>query len=204
MLAILHRGGNVHDPNGAEEFILKCIEEIRTVLPHTIIELHMDGAFFSDRIIDSLEQAKVEYTISAPFERFAKLKTLIEQRQHWQSTHDHGHYFELHWKPDVWETQRRFVFIRQLEKVQHKEPVQLDLFTPYEYGYTFKVIITNKPLSAGKLMAYHNGRGSQEGVFAELKSQNAQAYVPHEPGEGIRFICCQRYWHIILPVSYTW
>jgi hypothetical protein len=36
----------------------------------------MDGAFFSDRIIDSLEQAKVEYTISVPFERFAKLKTL--------------------------------------------------------------------------------------------------------------------------------
>jgi hypothetical protein len=150
VFAILHRSGNVHDSNGAEAFILKCIEEIRTVLPHTIIELRMDGAFFSDRIIDSLEQAKVEYTISVPFERFAKLKTLIEQRQHWQSSHEQRHYFERHWKPDAWETPRRFVFIRQQEKTQHKEPVQLDLFTPYEYGYTFKVIITHKTLSVGK------------------------------------------------------
>lgn len=184
VLAILHRSGNVHDSNGAEAFILKCIEKIRTVLPHTLIELRMDGAFFSDRIIDSLEQAKVEYTISVPFERFAKLKTLIEQRQHWQSSHDQCHYFERHWKPDAWETPRRFVFIRQLEKIQHKEPVQLDLFTPYEYGYTFKVIITNKTRSAGKLMAYHNGRGSQEGLFAELKSQNALAYVPTRTWRG--------------------
>jgi hypothetical protein len=184
VLAVLHRSGNVYDSNGAEAFILQCIEEIR-----------MDGAFFSDRIIDSLEQAKVEYTISVPFERFAKLKTLIEQRQHWQSAHGQCHYFERHWKPDAWEMPRRFVFIRQQEKIQHKEPVQLDLFTPYEYGYTFKVIITNKTLSAGKLMAYHNGRGSQETRWH---------MYPHELGGVIRFIGYRRCWPIILPVSYTW
>ena len=33
-------------------------------------------------------------------------------------------------------------------------------------------------------MAYHNGRGSQEGIFAELKSQNALAYVPTRTWRG--------------------
>jgi hypothetical protein len=51
VLAILHCSGNVHDSNGAEAFILQCIEEIRTVLPHTIIELRMDGA------IEAIDQA---------------------------------------------------------------------------------------------------------------------------------------------------
>ena len=76
------------------------------------------------------------------------------------------------------------MFIRHEEKIQHKQPVQLDLFEPYEYGYTFKVIVTNKTLGAEKLVAYHNGRGSQEGLFAELKLQNALAYVPTRTWTG--------------------
>jgi len=184
VLAILHRSGNVHDSNGAEAFILQCIAAIRSACPEAIIELRMDSAFFSDAIIHSLEQAEVEYTISVPFERFANLKTLIEQHQQWQRIDDQCDYFERQWKPDAWETQRRFVFIRQLDKLQHKGPLQLDLFTPYEYGYSFKVIITNKTLGAGHLMGYHNGRGSQEGLFAELKSHNALSYVPTRTWRG--------------------
>ena len=47
VLAILLRSGNVHDSNGAEALILKCLEDLRTVLPHTLIELRMDGAFLA-------------------------------------------------------------------------------------------------------------------------------------------------------------
>jgi hypothetical protein len=54
----------------------------------------------------------------------------------------------------------------------------LDLFVPYEYGYDFKVIVTNKPLSMKQVIVYHGGRGSQEGVFAELKTHCAMGYVP--------------------------
>jgi hypothetical protein len=56
--------------------------------------------------------------------------------------------------------------------------VQLSLFAPYEYGYQFKVIIGNAQLSARKLPALHNGRGAQEVIFAELKSQTQMDYVP--------------------------
>ena len=72
----------------------------------------------------------------------------------------------------------RFVFIRTREPKQRKGPLQLNLFAPYEYGYQFKVIHTNATLSARKLLALHNGRGAQEVIFAELKSQTQMDYIP--------------------------
>jgi hypothetical protein len=61
---------------------------------------------------------------------------------------------------------------------QHKQPLQLDLFIPYEYGYDFKVIVTNKRLRAKNVIAFHDGRGSQEGVFGELKTDCQMGHIP--------------------------
>lgn len=175
---VWHRPGNVHDSNGARAFILECIEEIRAVAPQAVIETRMDSAFFSDEIVRLLEAEGVEYSISVPFERFAKLKRLIEARRQWWRHSGRIAYFEKQWKPAKWTRRARFVFVRQRNKVQSKEPVQLDLFVPFAWGYDFKVIVTNKRIRAGKLLAFHNGRGSQEGVFAELKTDSQLEYVP--------------------------
>jgi hypothetical protein len=56
--------------------------------------------------------------------------------------------------------------------------VQLDLFEPYQYGYSFQVVVTNKTLGARAVAAFHQGRGAQEGGFAELKSQGHMDYIP--------------------------
>jgi hypothetical protein len=175
---VWHRPGNVHDSNGARAFILECIQEIRAVAPQAVIETRMDSAFFSDEIVRLLEAEGVEYSISVPFERFAKLKRLIEARRQWWRHSGRMAYFEKQWKPAKWTRRARFVFVRQRNKVQSKEPVQLDLFVPFAWGYDFKVIVTNKRIRAGKLLAFHNGRGSQEGVFAELKTDSQLEYVP--------------------------
>jgi hypothetical protein len=39
------------------------------------------------------------------------------------------------------------------------------------------VIVSNKDLGAKSLLAFHNGRGTQESLFAELKSQTQLEYV---------------------------
>ena len=83
MLDVHHRPGNVHDSNGAQAFILHCIEQVRTVLPGVIVEVRMDSAFFSDSIVEALDEKGIEYTISVPFERFAALKGQIEKRRRW-------------------------------------------------------------------------------------------------------------------------
>ena len=74
--------------------------------------------------------------------------------------------------------------IRTRAKQQQKGPVQLDLFEPHQYGYEFKVIVTNKDLSAAALVDYHGGRGSQEGVFGELKTQCQMDYIPVRQRSG--------------------
>jgi hypothetical protein len=150
VLDVWHRPGNVHDSNGAKAFIFACVREIRAILPRATIEARMDSAFFSDDIVGMLDGAGVEFTISVPFERFAALKALIENRKRWRRLNGQCSFFVTDWKPAKWDTRYRFVFIRSTNRQQYKGAVQLDLFIPYEYGYDFKVIVTNKPVSAKK------------------------------------------------------
>lgn len=178
VLDFLHRSGNVHDSVGAQEFILACVRTVRQALPGVIIEVRMDSAFFSDEIVTALQNAAVEFTISVPFERFTELKGLIERRRRWAALNSEVSYFEEEWKPKVWDRRFRFLFIRTRAKRQIKGPLQLDLFIPHEYGYDFKVIVTNKDLAAHHIVLYHEGRGSQEGIFGELKSDCGVGYVP--------------------------
>lgn len=178
VLDVHHRPGNVHDSNGAQAFILACIKAVRAVLPSVCLEVRLDSAFFSDEIVTALDQAGIEFTVSVPFERFVELKRKIEQRCRWCTLDGETSYFETPWKPQVWQQKFRFLFIRTRSRQQHKGPIQLDLFVPHEYGYDFKVIVTNKTLEAAQLVAYHEGRGSQEGVFAELKTHCHLDYVP--------------------------
>lgn len=179
-----HRPGNVHDSNGAQDFILACVSHLRNALPGVRIEVRMDGAFFSDALVSMLSDLGVEFTISVPFERFVELKGLIETRRKWRLLGQGLAYFERRWKPKAWGRRYRFVFVRTRTAIREKGPVQLDLFVPQQYGYDFKVLVTNKTIRAKEVVSYHNGRGAQEGVFAELKSQGQLDYVPTQTLAG--------------------
>ena len=174
----LHRSGNVHDSNGARAFILECVERIRRQLPGVVIEVRMDSAFFSDEIVMALSDQQVELSISVPFERFVELKGMVEQRKRWIPLNADTWYFETSWKPKSWKRRFRFLFIRTRTKKQQKGPVQLDLFQPHEFGFEFKVIVTNKKVGAAAVVEYHEGRGSQENVFGQLKPQCQMDYIP--------------------------
>jgi hypothetical protein len=178
VLDFLHRSGNVHDSRGAREFIAEGIGVIREALPHAVIEVRADSAFFSDELVTMLHGHRVEFTLSVPFERFVELKGMCEGRRRWRSLDADRSFFERQWKPKCWERAYRFVFVRKLAKKQQKGPVQLDLFVPYEYGYEFKAIITNKRVSTGTVLRFHEGRGAQEGIFGELKTDCAMGHVP--------------------------
>lgn len=178
VLDFLHRSGNVHDSQGAREFILACVQEVRQALPRVRIEVRMDSAFFSDAIVSALQKAGVEFTISVPFERFTQLKKKIEDREYWFQINRDVFYFEEKWKPAKWDRRFRFLFIRTRTLRQRKQPVQLDLFIPHDTEYDFKVIVTNKTLAPDNVVKYHEGRGAQENIFGELKTCCQMDYVP--------------------------
>jgi hypothetical protein len=184
---VYHRPGNVHDSNGAREFIHQCLSLLKQELPGIIIEVRMDSAFFSQEIVSLLDQESIEFTLSVPFERFAELKSMIENRVRWRHLNNRWSYFETPWKPKKWPVKFRFIFIRQRCKEIQKGPVQLDLFIPIEYGYEHKVIVTNKRISAKKILILHNGRGSRESVFGELKTQSQMDYIAVKKLSGNQF-----------------
>jgi hypothetical protein len=178
VLDLYHRPGNIHDSNGAKQFIANQIEILREAIPGVQLESRLDSAFFSDEIVDMLNKASVQFTISVPFERFVDLKQMVESRSRWRKLDSKWSYFETDWSPDCWKQDYRIILLRQKVKKQRKGPVQLDLFVPHQYGYEFKVIVTNKKSSARNVLRFHNGRGAQENIFGELKSQCQMDYVP--------------------------
>ena len=172
-LDILHRPGNVHDSNGADPFIMQCFDKVKEELKNTIFESRMDSAFFSEKILSVLDSRNVKFTASVPFARFPQLKAIIEKRKRWRTIDQEWSYFETQWKPKSWDTTYRFIFTRRKNKKQYKGPLQLHLFEPRDYQFDYKVTVTNKSESAKNVVLFHNGRGSQEAIFGDAKTDAA-------------------------------
>ena len=174
-----HRPGNVHDSNGADQFMLDCFQEIKSKLDaKSIIESRMDSAFFNQNILTMLARENIYFTASVPFERFLQLKEIVEKRKRWHKIDSQWSYFETKWKPKSWDTHFRFIFIRKKNKKQIKGPLQLHLFEPRDFNYDYKVIVTNKTESAKSVVLFHNGRGSQEAIFGDAKNDAALDVIP--------------------------
>ena len=178
VLDLLHRPGNVADSTGAFDFIGEQMTLLADALPGVRLETRMDSAFFDGRLLEELERRGVEYSMSVPFARFAGLRAAVEGRRRWRRAGPDTAFFELPWKPAGWDRGRRMVVLRQRVPAHRKEPLQLDLFEPRQHGFEFKVVVTNKRASARNVARFHEGRGAQEAMFAELKSQCGLGYAP--------------------------
>ena len=103
---------------------------------------------------------------------------MIENRKRWRTIDDEWSYFETSWKPKSWDTKYRFIFTRRKNKKQIKGFLQLDLFEPRDFTFDYKVIVTNKRGSAKTVTLFHNGRGSQEAIFGDAKTDVALDVIP--------------------------
>ena len=177
-LDVLHRPGNVHDSNGAHEFMMENFDRVRTAFPAIRLESRMDSAFFSEEPLTLMDLYGVECTVSVPFERFPVLKQMIDSRCRWRYLDGARFYFESDWKPKSWPATYRFLFVRQKVRRQVKGALQLDLFVPRSFDYDYRVVVTNKTGSARSVLLFHHGRGSQEGIFAEAKQHTGLDLIP--------------------------
>lgn len=168
-----HRPGNVHDSNGATDFIARSLYRLSREQPGARIESRVDSAFYDERIFRVLDGLADEFTCSVPFERFPKLKAIIEPRRRWGRIDDDLSCFEADWKPDKWARRYRLLVVRKRVRKQIKGPLQLDLFTPVDRDFEYKVVATNMTGDARDVLLFHNGRGSQEKLFGEAKQHAA-------------------------------
>lgn len=178
---LYHRPGNVHDSNGAVQFMLECFENAKAALKDTIFESRVDSAFFNQEVLSGFNANRVKFTASVPFERFSQLKEMIESASadnHWHRIDDQWSCFETQWKPKSWDEAFRFIFTRKKTKRQHKGPLSLDLFEPRDFNYDYKVIVTNKREAAKCVVRFHNGSGGQEAIFGDAKNDAALDVIP--------------------------
>jgi len=175
---MLPRSGNIHDSNGSQDFIVECVASVIERLPRARIESRLDSAHFSEETVCLLNNLGVEFSVSVPFLRFPELKEVIESRRRWGKIDKTWSYFEYDWAPKKWSWAFRFVIYRQRVKVKRKGALQLDVFEPREWEYEYKAVVTNKRCSVGYLLAFHHGRGSQEGIIGELKTHCQFDYIP--------------------------
>jgi Transposase DDE domain group 1 len=175
---LFHRSGNVHDSNGAAEFMLACFTEARAALKNTLFESRVDSAFFNQQVLSGFDDNHVHFTASVPFERFTALKAMVEQRKRWKKMDNQWSYFETQWKPKSWNGRFRFIFTRKKTKRQHKGPMQLDLFEPRDFNFDYRVLVTNKGGSAKSVVLFHHGRGGQEAIFGDAKNDAALDAIP--------------------------
>ncbi len=189
---LLHRAGNTHDSRDALDFILTCERNLRSQGFEGTYEVRIDGAHYSDATCTGLNDAGIEFSVSVPFERLPELKAIIEKRTLWRRIDDEWSYFKRSWRPSG-KSRRSFpcIIYRRRVAIPRKGPIQLDLFEPIDRDYEFKMVMTNKGLSASKLLRFHNGRGSQEATFAEAKSQLGLGYLPsrRQVGNQIYMVC---------------
>jgi len=54
----------------------------------------------------------------------------------------------------------------------------LHLFEPRDYHFDYKVIVTNKIESPKNVILFHNGRGSQEAIFGDAKTDAGFNMIP--------------------------
>jgi len=175
-----HRPGNVHDSNGACDFMVDCLGAIRSAVPAAQREARIDAAFFDVKILERLDEERVEFSVSVPFERFPELKGIIEKIApfRWIKIDDRWSYAEITWRPKSWDRSHRMIALRQRVAQPIKGPLQLDLFVPRDYEFDYRVIATNKTSSADAVRLFHHGRGTQEGLIGEAKTYAHLDYVP--------------------------
>lgn len=180
IVRLLNRPGNINDGAAAATFLEDLVRQVRgTVGKRRLLEVRMDGAFFRPDVLRIVDDSGVEYAVKVPFHPWLDLRTVAANANAeglWKRVDRDvaSHETRLH----VWGRERRAVLYRRRVARQSPRNFQLDLFDPDDGHYEYSAILTNKRLNQRNLCHFHNGRGSHEKVYGELKGGLAFDCVP--------------------------
>jgi hypothetical protein len=181
-LRVKNRRGNLHDSKGgALATIADCIRQVRESLGSAItIEIRLDSAFFSEKILRFLSKTNVLYAVKMPIWKWTGAKELINDRTRWLRASDNLSYFLATLPLKKWKMEVPIIVFRKCLTKNNQKPkaFQLDLFDPGDGIYEYQIIVTNQCLTAENAMNFYNGRCAMEREIAELKTEYGFANIP--------------------------
>jgi hypothetical protein len=181
-LRVKNRRGNLHDSKGgALSMISNCIRDVREALGRSVvIEVRLDSAFFSEKILRFLIKLGIPYAIKMPLWKWTGVKELINQRERWGVATNDLSYFTTTLTLAKWKIAVPVVIFRKCLTKSNRKPktFQLDLFDPGDGIYEYQVVATNQELTAENVLDFYNGRCGMEREIAEIKTEYGFANIP--------------------------
>lgn len=181
-LRVKNRRGSFHDSKGgALKMICDCIRDVQEKLGRrVVIEVRLDSAFFSEKILRFLIRLGIPYAVKMPIWKWTGVKELINQRERWSVASRDLSYFATTLRLAKWKLDVPVVIFRKCITKNNLKPktFQLDLFDPGDGIYEYQVIATNQELTAANVMDFYNGRCGMEREIAELKTEYGFANIP--------------------------
>lgn len=179
---VKNRRGNTHDSKGgALSMIADSIRQVRETLGGKIqIEIRLDSAFFSEKILRFLIKSGLLFAVKMPLWKWTGAKDLINERKRWERASETLSYFETTIELKKWKLAVPVVIYRKCLTKNNIKPknFQLDLFDPGDGIYEYQVVATNQPLQAKNALDFYNGRCAMEREIAELKTEYGFANIP--------------------------
>jgi hypothetical protein len=158
------RPGNTNSSNGAEEFIKEIIANISPYVKN--ITFRMDSGYFSEDIINIIEEKGYKYLIKAK-----KYDTMINElyknsKVKWERISNTVEINNCCIRLNSWKKAKRFT-IERLEKSK-EEVEQVKMFEYMNYEHIFYV--SNLNMSPQNIVNYYKIRGNSENYIKELKN----------------------------------
>lgn len=157
------RSGNCGPARGVEEFLKEALalwgqrQKIRLV--------RADSGFFDDRLLSFLEQRRLPYIVVARLTKWIQREA--QRVQSWKALDDVYAVGEFRVQLWGWETERRFVVVRERMREDRHSVGRKLIDVP---GYTFRIFVTACPEAPEQIWRDYNQRSDMENRIGELKS----------------------------------
>ena len=156
------RSGNCGPARGVVEFLEEALalwqqrQKIRVV--------RADSGFFDDKLLSFLEQRLLPYIVVARLTPW--IKRAAQRVETWKALDESYSVGEFRVALLGWQTQRRFVVVRELLREDRSSVGRKLLQVP---GYTFRLFVTNRDDAPQEIWRDYNRRADMENRIAELK-----------------------------------
>jgi hypothetical protein len=156
------RSGNCGPARGVVEFLEEALALWQQ--RQTIRVVRADSGFFDDKLLHFLEQRSLPYIVVARLTPWIKREA--QRVQNWQALDENYAVGEFHLTLLGWQTQRRFVVVRELLREGRDSVGRKLLHVP---GYSFRLFVTNREDAPEDIWRDYNQRADMENRIAELK-----------------------------------
>ena len=156
------RSGNCGPARGVVEFLEEALalwqqrQKIRVV--------RADSGFFDDKLLSFLQQRSLPYIVVARLTPWIKREA--QRVATWKALDESYCVGEFRLTLLGWQTQRRFVVVRELLREGRNSVGRKLLHVP---GYTFRIFVTNRDDAPEEIWRDYNRRADMENRIAELK-----------------------------------